>query len=316
MTNIIRLFFIFDIIDAMKRLIKILISILCILPLIGCEKTVDEDALKEYPESKAYTKSDVLDTKFSQNNILSDGSVALVDYSQSNLGYLGIQLINDPGVKVKLLLEKDGKKYTFDIDSTKMVAVPLSMGNGTYSLKVAQNIEGTSYAVIAAMDIPVSIDDDLLPYLYPNQVVDYHKKSKVVDISMEIVNGDTNDLERIYHIFRYVLENLDYDDEKAEAVKNTYVLPNLDETISCKKGICFDYAALMAALCRVQHIPCRVIVGATDIEYHAWCEIYLENEGWINPKLYFDASTWSLVDPTFADSSKDYEGRYEEDYHY
>ena len=45
-------------------------------------------------------------------------------------------------------------------------------------------------------------------------------------------------------------------------------------------GICFDYASLLAALCRIQGIPARVIVGWTDIEYHAWVEIYLENEGW------------------------------------
>ena len=78
-----------------------------------------------------------------------------------------------------------------------------------------------------------------------------------------------------------------------------------------------NYASLLAALCRIQGIPARVIVGWTDIEYHAWVEIYLENEGWINPKVYFAKNDWSLVDPTFSDSGNaDYTGKYEEVYHY
>ena len=87
-------------------------------------------------------------------------------------------------------------------------------------------------------------------------------------------------------------------------------------TAGTRSRLMLPLASLMAAMCRVQGIPCRVVVGATDIEYHAWCEIYLKGKGWINPKVYFKAKKWSLVDPTFADSGNDYEGKYQEDYHY
>ena len=110
---------------------------------------------------------------------------------------------------------------------------------------------------------------------------------------------------------------MDYDDQKAKDVSDTFVLPDIDGSLKSGKGICFDYASSLAALCRIQGIPAKVIVGWTDIEYHAWVEIYLKDTGWINPKVYFDKEKWNLVDPTFSDSkNSDYEGKYDEVYHY
>lgn len=46
-------------------------------------------------------------------------------------------------------------------------------------------------------------------------------------------------------------------------------------------------------------------------------EIYLKDKGWINLKIYFKKEKWNLVDPTFSDSkNSDYEGKYDEVYHY
>ena len=39
-------------------------------------------------------------------------------------------------------------------------------------------------------------------------------------------------------------------------------------------------------------------------EYHAWISIYIEDIGWINGIIEFDGSTWNLMDPTFASTSK------------
>lgn len=300
----------------MKKCLQFFLCFVLALSICSCGNQDSTEYPSKYEDSESKTTADVLDTSFPMTNVLSDGSVASVDLSNANSGYIGCQLLNDPGVKVKLIVEKDDKKYTYDIDTSDMVGIPLSCGNGTYSIRIAQNIEGTSYSIIASTSFDVEMDDERSPFLYPNKIVNYHKDSKIVEISMDVVKGDTNDLERVEHIYKYVLENLDYDDEKAEEADNQYMIPDLDEILESKKGICFDYASLMAAMCRIQGIPCRVVVGATDIEYHAWCEIYLKGKGWINPKVYFKSKKWSIVDPTFADSDQDYEGKYQEDYHY
>ena len=117
--------------------------------------------------------------------------------------------------------------------------------------------------------------------------MDYTIDSYVYKKSFELVKEDRDDLTRIAHLFKYVVDTLDYDDQKAKDVSETFVLPDIDGSLKSHKGICFDYAASLAALCRIQGIPAKVIVGWTDIEYHAWVEIYLKDKGWINPKIYF-----------------------------
>ena len=70
------------------------------------------------------------------------------------------------------------------------------------------------------------------------------------------------------------------------------------------KGICFDYAALMAAMLRSQNVPVKLVVGYTGGAYHAWINVYSEKDGWIEGKVYFDGKEWKLMDPTFASSGK------------
>ena len=74
----------------------------------------------------------------------------------------------------------------------------------------------------------------------------------------------------------------------------------LAETIKEKKGICFDYAALMAAMLRSQRIPTKLEFGYAGDAYHAWVTTYIEDEGWINGIIKFDGVDWTLMDPTFA----------------
>lgn len=281
----------------------------------SCSDSVTDDSKKsDYPDSEPVKRSEVLFNRFDSEMI--DGEDVYLDYSGINEGYFGVSLKDDVDKRVKLRVVKDDITYTYDVTSKDMAAIPLQLGNGEYTIKVFEQVEGTTYVLLYGQVLNVDLKDERTVYLYPNQVVNYNENSKVVDESFNVVKDDKNDLDRIYHLFTYVLKTLNYDHEKAQSVEGIYVLPDLDEAINSGKGICFDYASLLCALCRIQHIPSRVIVGYTDIDYHAWCEIYLENEGWINPRLYFNSSSWSLVDPTFADSGKDYEGKYDEVYRY
>ena len=66
------------------------------------------------------------------------------------------------------------------------------------------------------------------------------------------------------------------------------------------KGICFDYASLMAGLLRSQGIPTKLVVGYSGTAYHAWISVYLDEAGWVDNIIEFDGSSWSLMDPTLA----------------
>lgn len=299
----------------MKRIVILLV---CACLFVGCSNSESDASYPsgDYPESPSMTLADVVWPSSPGVSVLSDGQTALVDYSNASSGYVSARLLSSTSSRVKFQISKDDMKYNYDLTSTDVTYFPLQMGNGTYMLKLLVQISGTQYAIAASTEINVQLSDEFVPYLVPNQVVNYNAESKVTSLSFDIVSDDSDDLSRVYHLFNYVVDALSYDKSKAKNVSDVYVLPDIDASLAAGSGICFDYASTLAAMCRLQNIPAKVIVGWTDIEYHAWCEIYLEGEGWINPKVYFKGTSWSLLDPTFASSQQDYEGRYEEVYHY
>ena len=91
--------------------------------------------------------------------------------------------------------------------------------------------------------------------------------------------------------------------EKANNVQYGYV-PDPDQTLNDKTGICFDYASLTCAMLRSQGIPTKLEVGYVGEVYHAWISCYVDETGWIDNIIEFDGKDWSLLDPTLGANNK------------
>ena len=115
----------------------------------------------------------------------------------------------------------------------------------------------------------------------------------------KLVADTWTDLEVVENIYNYVTQNISYDTDKAESVSYGY-LPSVDETLASGTGICFDYAALMSALLRLQKIPTKLQVGYSGDAYHAWISTYVDDTGWVDNIIEFDGKSWQLMDPTLA----------------
>ena len=85
-------------------------------------------------------------------------------------------------------------------------------------------------------------------------------------------------------------------------------MPKVDETLEEKKGICFDYSAVMATMLRTQNIPTRMMIGYVSLPsgslYHAWISVYIEDIGWVDDLIEFDGKNWSMMDPTLISDGK------------
>lgn len=290
---------------------------LCVV-LSACSSNKDSFSNEgiENPTSPSMTINDIRLPSADGIMVKSDELVT-VDYSNTSQGYIMVKTNTSEHKKLKVQLSKDDMTYNYDINKDNDYEVyPLNMGNGTYTIKWLENIEGTRYAVIGTFDFEVSLAQDNINFLYPSQYVDYDKDTQAVAKSFELTKGDTTKLDRVYHIYQYVIDNIDYDWDKVDEVQGKFVLPIVDETFEIEKGICFDYAALMSTMLRVQDIPTKLVTGMVEEGYHAWVEVYIDNIGWIAPHIYFNSDEWTRIDATFDAMDKKYDGYYETKYEY
>ncbi|MFZ2539139.1 MAG: transglutaminase-like domain-containing protein, partial [Oscillospiraceae bacterium] len=232
------------------------------------------------------------------------GGSASIDASNVSEGYVMVKY-EGSSTKVKLQITgADSVIYTYSLNpSNNYETFPLTCGSGSYKVNVYENIQGTQYALALGETLDVQLSDSLKPYLYPNQYVNFNANSKTVAKGAELALGAKNDLEIVQNVYNYVIKNISYDDNKAQTVKSGY-LPAVDSILANKKGICFDYAAVMATMLRTQNIPTKLEVGyASGNIYHAWISVHLKDIGWVNNIIYFDGSDWKLMDPTFASNA-------------
>lgn len=225
---------------------------------------------------------------------------ASIDASNTSQGYVMVKY-NGANEKVKLQITcPDQSCYTYLIsDRGAYDTFPLTAGNGSYALQVLENVAGDTYTVSLAQSINVSIEDEFLPFLYPNQYVNFHADSQAVSKGSDLAKDTYSDLDVVQNIYNYVIKNISYDTEKAQNVSYGYV-PDIDDTLSSKKGICFDYAALMTSMLRSQNIPTKLEVGYSGDAYHAWISTYIDDKGWVDDIIQFDGDTWQIMDPTLA----------------
>ena len=228
---------------------------------------------------------------------------ALLDYSNTTDGYVMLKYLGT-NTKVKTQVScPSGITYTYNQSlSGEYDVYPLSEGSGSYSINIYENTGGTSYAMAFSFTISVNLKDEFAPFLRSNKYVNYSSSSKVVEKSIELCKNKSDTLAKIKAIYEFVITNFTYDYQLAKSVQSGYI-PDLDSVMDKKKGICFDYAAVMTAMLRYQGIPTKLVFGYTGSVYHAWILTYSKDSGWISTAIYFNGNEWKLMDPTFASTA-------------
>lgn len=275
----------------------LLIAIFCLL-LGGCSGS-SSASRKEHSGPPRDSTPKVLTPSADGVNVYQN-DFASIDASNTSQGYVMVKY-NGANEKVKLQITcPDQSCYTYLISGRGAYdTFPLTAGNGSYTLQVLENVAGDTYTVSLTQSINVSIEDEFLPFLYPNQYVNFHADSQAVSKGSDLAKDTYSDLDVVQNIYNYVIKNISYDTEKAQNVSYGYV-PDVDDTLSSKKGICFDYAALMTSMLRSQNIPTKLEVGYSGDAYHAWISTYIDDKGWVDDIIQFDGDTWQIMDPTLA----------------
>ena len=172
-------------------------------------------------------------------------STYLVDYSNASEGYITASYTGDsPKVKFQITLP-DGSLYTYNL-TDKQDVFPLSSDSGTYSVGIFENISNNEYATLMFEQFDVQIENTFGAYLYPNQYVAFQAGDKSVQLGQDLALSANNELEVISNCYNYLISNIEYDHEKAEAVQSGY-LPDMDAIIEEKKAFVWTMPALWLA---------------------------------------------------------------------
>ena len=233
--------------------------------------------------------------------LVKESEAAKIDYSNTNDGYVMVCYLKPTDKKLKAQIKGPSTTYTYNLIPEKWAAFPLSDENGEYKITVFRNTEGSKYAAVLSLTVTVQMDDAFAAFLRSNQYVDFDAAPKTVAKAAMLTAGVTDPLKKVEKIYDFVVETLSYDKELAATVKSGY-LPELDKVLEKKKGICFDYAALMTGMLRSRGVPTKLVVGYAGDVYHAWISVWSETDGWIDGVIWFDGTSWQRLDPTFASS--------------
>lgn len=228
-----------------------------------------------------------------------------LDESNISDGVIGVKYSGNFNKPIKITIEKDNVRYVYTVKDNKSNYVPLQMGSGSYKVSLMENIDGVKYRALSVEIISVEKIHPTNIYTYPTLITNYSSSMKSITGYGKIIENLATD-NKISTVYKDVIANYRYDDAKISGLSSDYV-PMIDDMYTTKKGICYDYASLMAGVLRSQKIPTKLMMGyAPEIkEYHAWNEIYIDGKWNVVDTTYDAAMTQAGYSVSFAkDASK------------
>lgn len=135
------------------------------------------------------------------------------------------------------------------------------------------------------------------------------KSNEEIDtFSRNLVSDKKDTRSKAKDIYNWVGKNIQYDYDKVDKIMNDDFTEKSGAipTFYSKKGICFDYSCLYAAMCKANGIKTRIITGegfnGSSWVSHAWNQVYIEEEKkWVNVDTtfykggnYFDSAVFKI----------------------
>jgi len=168
--------------------------------------------------------------------------------------------------------------YVYVVRAREDSGFPLQMGNGTYTVGVLEQVEGTKFRQVDRKQVEIDLQDSRVVFNQSIQNIAWTSDSAAAKKAADLVKGKTTDDAKLKAIYEYITRTIVYDFDKINRITTDYI-PSPDATLRERKGICYDYSALFAAMLRSQGISAKLIKGYCDYVdvYHAWNEVYLDS---------------------------------------
>ena len=215
-------------------------------------------------------------------------SDAVIDVSNSSEGYFSVNYTESTDTRMKVGVKYGGNTEYYDYKPGSEVTYSFTEGDGSYTITLYSNISGTTYRPVTSANVSVNLENEFAPYLISTTEVTFSEGDEITKKADSLCSGLSDDASKIVAIHNFIAGNFKYDYAFAARVRRGIVksyIPNTAELMNTQRGVCYDFTAVFAAMCRSQDIPCAVAKGYIDAGYHAWNMVYVDD-------------SWSAVDLT------------------
>ena len=180
---------------------------------------------------------------------------------------------------------------------------------------VVRNVEVIINDTFKAAENELSRAADQLVIYFNGVTLDeaVQSNSEIDAMAQQIVGSEISDKQKAYLIYKWICENIKYDNHKAEVIARapSSVSSGAIVAFNTRTGICFDFSCLYVAMCRAVGLNVRFITGLgyTGAAWgdHAWNQVY-DPDGylWINVDTTFGSTGINYFDsPIFYVDHKD-----------
>lgn len=178
------------------------------------------------------------------------------------------------------------ERYYYPL-TNRFTTVPCVFGPASYAVIVLEKQDDGSYFGVFYEKFNLDVEEagtEVVP-LYTEQETEYVRwtNSAFIEAAKSMTKDCKDSLEKIDECTKHV-RSMVYDFIKM--VKNGRVknipVPNLNECLTMKKGICWDMAPLLCGLLRANGFPAKLVVGTLNdgmfATAHCWVQVYYNNK--------------------------------------
>jgi len=173
--------------------------------------------------------------------------------------------------------------------------------------RVKDGCDGSIYAYAGT---PIAGD-----FQFARSQVDYAKVEAIIqpiqdhgdlnELADTIVSQFTNPYERVYAIYYWIDENIDYDHAMLDSGEYHCSWQNSSSVLNRKLGVCEGFSNLFCALCKNAGITSTKIWGHVTFtpSHHAWNAVQIENKWYVLDVTWDEnkkkSTNYFLIDPQY-----------------
>jgi len=230
-----------------------------------------------------------------------------VSLDQAANGVILVRMDNGVAGNKALVTTPSGSQFQYNVQPGTWLGLPCNGGSGNYKVMLLENVGGSTFLPLFTETFNVSLSSWLRPYTAASVMMNFGSGSSAVQVSNSLCAGLSTTDAKVSAVYQWITSNISYDSALAAQIGTgavTTYTPDIEAIMSSRKGICFDYAAIMASMLRSQGIPTKLVMGYVPQGYHAWNEVYFEGVGWVIVASFrvaeVNGSGYVMFDSTFG----------------